>query len=85
MLLIITSLKKMLFQTARSFVEIFLLRTNLLKAERLTVWNGGLAMERVAIVHAEILMFVRGFSKEVFTDLAILEVDHCVQKRNLFC
>ena len=84
MLLIITSLKKM-FQIARSFVEIFLLRTNLLKAERLTVWNGGLAMERVAIVHAEILMFVRGFSKEVFTDLAILEVDHCVQKRNLFC
>ena len=40
-------------------------------------------MERVETVHAEILMVVRGFSVEevhVCTDLAILEVDRCVQK-----
>ena len=49
----------------------------------MTVWNGGLAMEGVATVHAEILMLVRGFSVEVCTDLAILEVNHYVQKRNL--
>ena len=68
-------------------MKIFLLRTNSLKAERLTVWNGDLAMEGVATVHEEILMFVRGFSIEVCTDLAILKVhvDRCVQKCMLFC
>ena len=30
-------------------------------------------------------MFVHGFSIEVCTNLAILEVDRCVQERNLFC
>ena len=53
--------------------------------ERLIVWNGGLAVEGVATVYAEILMFVRGFSVKVCTDLAILKVHHCVQKHNLFC
>ena len=62
------------------FLKIFLLQTSL-KAERLTVWNGDLAMEGVATAHAEILMFVRGFSIEVCTDLAMLKVDRCVQNR----
>ena len=65
-------------------MKIFLLQGNSSKAECLAVQNGGLAMEGVATVHAEILMFVRGFSVEVCTDLAILEVDRCAQKRYLF-
>ena len=58
----------------------FLLQADLSKAECLAVWNGGLAMEGVATVHAEILTIVYGFSVEVYADLAILKVDHCVQK-----
>ena len=65
-------------------MELFFFRANSSEAERLAVWNGGLAVERVATVHAEILMFVRGFSVKVRTDMAILEVDRCVQKRYLF-
>ena len=49
----------------------------------LTICNGGLAMEGVATVHMKVLMFVRGFSVEVCTNLAILKVDHCVQ--NVTC
>ena len=65
-------------------MKIFFLSTASSEAEHLAVWNGGFAMERMAAVHVEILMFVRGFSIGVCTDLAILEVDRCVQKRNLF-
>ena len=46
----------------------------------MAVRNGGLAMEGVGTVYAEILMFVRGFSVEVCTDLAIPEVDPRVQR-----
>ena len=50
----------------------------------MAVRNGGLAMERVAIVHAETLMSVSVFSVKVCTDLVILEVDRRAQKRYLF-
>ena len=50
----------------------------------LAVQNGGLAMERVATVNAEILMFVHGLSIKVCTNLAILEEDRCVQKCYFF-
>ena len=65
-------------------MKIFLLRADLSKVEYLAVWNGGLAMERVATLYAKILMFVHGFSVEVCTDLAILKVDRSVQKCCLF-
>ena len=84
MLLIIASLEKTLLHFASSFMKIFFLQTDLSEVEHLAVWNGGLAMERVATVQAEILMFVRGFSLKVCTNLAILEVDRHVQKRSLF-
>ena len=84
MLLVIASVEKILFHFVSSFMKIFSLRTDSSEAEHLAVQNGGLAMERVATVQAEILMFVRGFSVKVCTGLAILEVDRCVQKRYLF-
>ena len=59
-------------------MKILFLQTDLLEAECLAVQNGGLAMQGVATVHAQIMMFVRGFSEEVCTDLAILELDRCV-------
>ena len=84
MLLVITSLKKIFFHFMSPFMKIFFLQTNSSERERLAVRNGGLAMERVATIHAEILMFVRGFSVEVCTDLAILKEYRCVQKCYLF-
>ena len=66
-------------------MKIFLLWTNSSKAEHFTVWNGDIAMEGMATVHAEILMYVGGFSIEVCTYPAIFEVDRCAPKLNLFC
>ena len=67
------------------FYENFLPLNKLVRGEALgCIKNERLAMEGVATVHVEILTFVRGFSVEVCTNLAILEVDHCVQKCDLF-
>ena len=84
MLLVIASLKKILFHYASFLIKIFFLQTDSLEAERLAVRNGGLAMERVATVHVEVLVFVRGFSVEVCIDLAIRDLHRCVQKHYVF-
>ena len=65
-------------------MKAFFLQTESSEAECLAVRNGDLAMERVAIVHAEILMLLLGFSEKVCSDLATIEVDHYVQKHYLF-
>ena len=84
MLLIIASMEKVLFHFLSSFMKSFFLPKDLSEVECLAVQNGGLAMESMATVYAEILMFVRGLSIKVCTALAILEVDCCVQKHYLF-
>ena len=65
-------------------MKIFFLRTDSSEKDRFSLRNGDLGMERVATVHAEILILHRGFSVKVYTNSAILEVDRCVQKHYLF-
>ena len=84
LLFVIAPLEKVLFQVTGSSAKIFLLQADSSETERLAVWDGGFTMHRVATIHAEILMFVRGVHMKVCTDLPVLEVDCCVQKRHLF-
>ena len=52
----------MLFKFTGPIFNILVLRANASESERLTQWNGSFTVERVATVHAEILVLSVGFT-----------------------
>ena len=66
--------KKVFFQFTGSIFKNLFFRTNTSESECLAVWIGSFTAFGVAVIHAKVQVFVRGFNMQVRLNPAVIKV-----------